>query len=251
MFYDVLAIVTAGFLSGIIKTGVGVGAGIFLLPTLCLVFPAKLALGIGAPLMLASDILGLRFYWKEWLPRPALTKLLISVLPGLILGIILLPLIPGHIFRICIGIFGAVYAINMIWPQCPSAVFLRRTFGNLSARHETGSTYFFGFLGGVATVLAHAGGIVWSLFLLKVAPDRRIFVGTTIILFFITNLYKLVSYICIDILSFDDLLMILPAIPMVFVGSFIGNVVNKKCKSDLFRKIVLFIILFLSLSLCF
>lgn len=250
MFYEILTIAIAGFLSGIIKTGVGVGAGIFLLPTLCLVFPAKLALGIGAPLMLASDILGLKFYWKQWLPHPALTKLMISVIPGLILGIILLPMIPGDVFRVCIGIFGTLYALNMLWKTGPLANFIRGIFGGLKERYQDKSSYFFGFLGGVATVLAHAGGIVWSLFLLDAAQNRRIFVGTTIILFFITNLYKVISYIFIDILSVNDLMMILPAIPMVFVGSWIGNIINKRFKSDIFRKIVLCIIMFLSISLC-
>lgn len=57
------------------------------------------------------------------------------------------------------------------------------------------------FSGGFSTVLAHAGGLVWSMYLLTAARDRRIFVGTTVILFFVTNIYKTVSYIYIDIIS--------------------------------------------------
>ena len=64
-----LFLAAAGFLSGLIKTGVGVGSGLVLLPTLALVFPAKVALGLGAPMLLASDIIGLHYYWKQWLPR--------------------------------------------------------------------------------------------------------------------------------------------------------------------------------------
>ena len=85
----------AGFLSGLIKTGVGVGSGLVLLPTLALVFPAKVALGLGAPMLLASDIIGLHYYWKQWLPRRELTRLFLAVIPGLFIGIVLLPMIPG------------------------------------------------------------------------------------------------------------------------------------------------------------
>ena len=59
--WEVCIVALAGFCSGIIKNGVGVGSGIFLLPTLALAFPAKVALGLGAPLMLASDIIGMRY----------------------------------------------------------------------------------------------------------------------------------------------------------------------------------------------
>ena len=78
-----LFLAAAGFLSGLIKTGVGVGSGLVLLPTLALVFPAKVALGLGAPMLLASDIIGLHYYWKQWLPRRELTRLFLFVMPFL------------------------------------------------------------------------------------------------------------------------------------------------------------------------
>ena len=250
---DVLIIALAGFCSGIIKTGVGVGAGIFLLPTLALAFPTKLALGIGAPLMLASDVIGLKYYWMEWLPKQKLIRLFCAVIPGLILGLILLPLIPGRLFRIMVGLFGALYAISYLWPGFPVATLLKKIFATdgkpQTEASERRGMYFYGCLGGFATVLAHAGGLVWSLFLVNAAPDRRMFVGTTIILFFVTNIYKTVSYLCIDILTWDSLLQVLPAIPMVFLGSFLGNYLNKRCNPAVFRKIVLCFIFMTSVSL--
>lgn len=254
---DVFFIATVGFLSGLIKTGVGVGAGIVLLPTLALVFPAKVALGLGAPMLLVSDIMGLRYYWKQWLPRPELTRLFLAIAPGLLLGIVLLPLIPGRAFRICIGLFGTLYALSLLWPPFPVAVLLKKLFGRLNERcmkspgQSHKGAYIYGFLGGFSTVLAHAGGLVWSLYLLTAARDRRIFVGTTIILFFVTNIYKTISYVWIDIISLDSLMLILPAIPMIILGSYLGNIMNKKCNQAVFRKTVLCFILMTSISLCF
>lgn len=252
---SVVIIALAGFCSGIIKTGVGVGAGIFLLPTLSLAFPAKIALGLGAPMMLASDIIGLRYYWKQWLERRALLRLLAAVVPGLILGAVLLPLIPGRVFRICVGIFGACYALCLLWQGFPLARLLKRLFGRVDARlagdqDSAPGAWLYGFLGGLATVLAHAGGVVWSLYLVKAAPDRRIFVGTTIIMFFLTNIYKVVSYIHLDILPLESLVQVLPAIPMILLGSHLGNVLNKRINQALFRKIVLCCILCISITLC-
>ena len=249
--YGIIALV--GFFSGIIKTGVGVGAGIFLLPTLALAFPVKVALGLGAPLMLVSDVIGLRYYWMQWLPRVDLCRLLLAALPGLILGVVLLPLIPGGIFRVCVGLFGFCYALGLLWPHFPITALLKRLFGGLNARcadRSNAGAYIYGFLGGLSTVLAHAGGLVWSLYLLTAARDRRIFVGTTIIMFFITNIYKTVSYVYIDIISLHTLIGVLPAIPMILLGSYFGNIINKKCDYILFKKIVLFFIMITSITLC-
>ncbi|WP_165065842.1 sulfite exporter TauE/SafE family protein [Desulfovibrio sp. ZJ200] len=253
---DIVIIALAGFFSAIIKTGVGVGAGLFLLPTLALAFPAKVALGLGAPLMLVSDAIGLRYYWKQWLPRADLARLFLAALPGLILGVVLLPLIPGEIFRTGVGLFGVLCALSRLWPRFPVAILLKKLFGGFNARcasqenpTHTGA-YIYGFLGGLSTVLAHAGGLVWSLYLITAARDRRVFVGTTIILFFVTNIYKTASYVYIDIISLNSLLQVLPAIPMILLGSYFGNLINKKCDYVLFRKIVLCFILCISITLC-
>ncbi len=251
-----LFLAAAGFLSGLIKTGVGVGSGLVLLPTLALVFPAKVALGLGAPMLLASDIIGLHYYWKQWLPRRELTRLFLAIIPGLFIGIVLLPMIPGRAFRIGVGIFGALYALGMLWPQFPVTALLKKGVGKLNAHcgdseeQNRKGVYFYGFLGGLSTVLAHAGGLVWSLYLLTAARDRRVFVGTTVILFFITNIYKTISYVWIDIISLSALAQVIPAIPMIFIGSYLGNIVNKRCNHLLFRKIVLCFIFFVSITLC-
>ena len=141
---DIIIIAVVGFFSGLIKTGVGVGGGLFLLPTLALAFPAKTALGLGAPLMLVSDIIGLRYYWKQWLPRVELTRLFLAALPGLILGVLVLPLIPGGIFRMGVGVFGVLYALGLLWPRFPVAALLKKLFGGLTARHADKGAYIYG-----------------------------------------------------------------------------------------------------------
>ena len=37
------------------------------------------------------DAIGLRYYWKQWLPRTELTRLFLAALPGLILGLCCCP----------------------------------------------------------------------------------------------------------------------------------------------------------------
>ena len=100
--YAIIAIAAIG--SAVIKNGVGVGAGIFMLPFLALVLPAKFALGLGAPIMLVSDITGVVYYWKEWDKRELLLLLPPAVL-GVILGASMIKLIPNELFRFWVGVF--------------------------------------------------------------------------------------------------------------------------------------------------
>lgn len=248
---EISIVVIAGFLSGIIKNGVGVGSGIFLLPTLSLAFPAKIALGLGAPLMLASDTIGMRYYWKQWAPKQELVRLLLAALPGLILGTILLPIIPAAGFRLGVGIFGMAYAVFQLCPGLPPMTILKKLLSGFNERHASKQIYFYGALGGIATVLAHAGGLVWSLYLMSTMRDRRVFVGTIVLLFFLTNIYKTAAYLYIGTLSVQSLVAILPAIPAVWLGSALGNYANKRIPHELFRKIVLVVIFIVSLQLCF
>lgn len=248
--WEVCIVIIAGFCSGIIKTGVGIGAGVFLLPTLALAFPAKVALGLGAPMMLASDLLGLRYYWKQWATKEVLVRLLVAAIPGLIIGTALLPVIPTNAFRIGVGIFGMFYAVSMLWPSFPPALLLKRAATALNEHHEDKRAYIFGTSGGIATVLAHAGGLVWSLYLLTEVNDKRTFVGTIVIMFLLTNTYKVFAYLFVGTLNINSLISILPAIPFIFLGSYIGNILNIKMNKYIFRKIVLSFIFIVSLNMC-
>jgi len=249
--WEISIIALAGFCSGVIKTGVGIGAGIFLLPTLALAFPAKTALGLGAPLMLASDVIGLRYYWRQWMSRSELMRIMLAAVPGLLAGTLLLPIIPADGFRMGVGIFGMAYAISHLFPGFAPVRWLKASLSSVNNCLEAKQIYFYGAMGGAATVLAHAGGLVWSLYLMTTVKDRRIFVGTLVLMFFITNTYKTIAYVTIGILSIQELLAVLPAIPAVWLGSAIGNAANKHMNQEFFRKLVLAVIFIVAAKLCF
>jgi len=244
--------VLAGFFSGLIKTGVGIGAGIFLLPTLALAFPVKVALALGAPLMLASDTIGLRFYWKQWMPRPELLRIMLAAVPGLLLGVLLLYFLPDDgWFRLAVGIFGMTYAISHLFPGFILVRGLKNALSGVNSCLEGKQIYFYGALGGVATVLAHAGGLVWSLYLMTSVKDRRIFVGTLVLMFFITNIYKTVAFWAMDLLGRQEFFAVLLAVPAVLLGSALGNIANKRMNQEFFRKLVLAVIFLVAAKICF
>ncbi len=46
----------------------------------------------------------MRFYWKQWMAKDEFVRFLLAVIPGLLVGTVLLPIIPASGFRI-LGIY--------------------------------------------------------------------------------------------------------------------------------------------------
>lgn len=75
-----LALVAGAILIGISKAGFGGGPGMLVPPLLALfIEDARIAVGLLLPLLLATDVFALRFYWGRWDKRNVVP---IDPLPG-------------------------------------------------------------------------------------------------------------------------------------------------------------------------
>ena len=97
----------AALVVGFLKTSLGGGIGLVLTPTLTLVLPAPTALALIAALLLLSDPIALRLYWRVWEPRQ------------------LRLLVPMSL----VGVIAGTWVLSLL-----SVVALRRTIGEGSAR---------------------------------------------------------------------------------------------------------------------
>jgi len=247
--YNEIALVAlAVFGSALIKNSVGIGAGIFLLPFLALVFPAKLALGLGAPAMLISDVVGLRNYWREW-NKKELGILIPPAVIGVFVGAIIIKMVPDTLFKIGVGVVAILFSSYHIG----KAVFKRKDehlkpVGE-SANSKKYLTLLFGFLGGTASTVIHAGGMVMSIYLLQRPMDKRAFVGTLVVFFAVLNFLKIGAYLKIGIMSSEIALLVAAMSPIIIFGGWFGNFLNKRFSQDLFRVIVLMIIFIIGMKL--
>ena len=247
----VLALATAA--SSVIKNGAALGSGIFLLPVLALVFPPKIALGLGAPIMLASDLMGIRNYWGEWDDWREILRILLAACLGIFLGGYLIHLVPPQIFKRCIGVFAISFSLYQLLKDAgrlPRLLAMPRC-ATIPPQGGLCSSLVIGALGGVATVMAHAGGMVWSIYYAGRKLDKRRFVSTMILLFALSNMVKLVTYIQMDILSLRSTLIVAALFPVIILASNLGNFLNRRLNQTLFRRIVLLLILVLGGSLVF
>jgi len=247
-YFEYLIIAIAATGSAVIKNGVGVGAGIFMLPFLSLVLPAKFALGLGAPIMLVSDIAGVVYYWKEW-NKKELHLLLFPAFLGVILGASMIKAIPNELFRFWVGIFAAAFSVYHLFRlKFPKHEETDRWAIWITNPNKF-LTVLFGFLGGLASSVIHAGGLVMSVYLIQSSRDKRAFVGTFVLFFAITNFLKVIAYLRIEILTGEIVLLVAGISPLIILGGFVGNVLNKRVSQKAFMVIVLAVILVIGITL--
>lgn len=246
---ELVIIIVAVVGSAVIKNGVGVGAGIFLLPFLSLILEPKVALGLGAPAMLISDIVGVRIYWLEW-DKKELMLLVPFALLGVVLGALVVKATPNEIFKFWVGIFAiGVSAYNLYKQKFGADSKKKGLETGITDKENKKLTSLFGFLGGAASTIIHAGGMIMSIYLLHRRKEKRAFVGTFILFFAIINTSKMVSYVGIGILSASTMLLVLALAPLIVVGGLTGNALNKRIPQETFRAIVLVIIFLIGVRL--
>ena len=251
-YSEVIIIAIAVFGSAAIKNGVGVGAGIFLLPFLALALPPKLALGLGAPAMFISDIVGVKNYWGEW-DKKELMILIPLAAVGVVFGTYLIKIVPDTLFKQGIGIFALAFSSFHIIKMIRGRYSKTREVNSPKPEREfTGNKAYsalFGLLGGVASTVAHAGGLTMSVYLLQKRSNPRTFVATLVLFFAFINLLKIVAYAKIDIINMHVMMLVAMLSPVILIGGMAGNILNKKFSQELFRLIVLILIFFIGLRL--
>jgi len=250
-YTDIIIIAFAVFGSAVIKNGVGVGAGIFLLPFLALVLPPKVALGLGAPAMLISDIIGVRNYWGEWDKKELLILMPLAAC-GVVCGSYLVQITPDVTFKHGVGIFALTFSSYQIVKQIRSRPFNpaeTKTVPSKQGMQGRAYTIVFGLLGGIASTVAHAGGLMMSVYMLQKRSKPRIFVGTLVLFFALINLFKIIAYSKIGIITSQVLVLVLALSPVIIIGGLLGNILNKKVPQDLFRFIILLLIFLIGLRL--
>ncbi len=228
MLYLMMAV--TALLAGIIKTGFGVGAGIFLTPLLALMVGPKQAVGMMSPMMLITDVLTLYAFWGKWNWRQ-----IKIIFPGTVLGTIIgayyLSWASPTIAKVTIGIIAVVFSSMQIYKvKNPSALqkFKLRTW------HGVLTSFF----SGIASAIANAGGIVVTIYLVSVGLSKEAFVATLVGVLLLSDISKFVLYTHLNILTWNFLLIGLALTPVMILGSWLGRKLIDKLNE---RQYVLYI----------
>ncbi len=95
-----------------------------------------------------------------------------------------------------------------------------------------------GTFAGASSTLAHAAGPIIAMYLLPLKLERKLFVATTALYFFVLNSIKMPSYYAAGQFDHAEFTFTALFLPIVFAGAIFGFWVNKRMSDKLFTKII-------------
>ncbi|MFV0415143.1 MAG: sulfite exporter TauE/SafE family protein [Chthoniobacterales bacterium] len=233
---------TGSIFVGMSKAGFA-GTGIFGIIIFAAVLPARESVGMILPLLIIADLLAIFTFVKyvDW-------KQVFTLAPPATLGVIgawfLMPHISDANFAPFIGVLILCLLLMMLWLRFSPAL------TNFTLRHPHFGKGM-GFLAGLTSMLANAGGPPASLYLLTRKLPKMAFVGTGAWYFFFLNLFKVPFSSSMGLINKQSLLLDLQILPFIIIGFFTGLWLLNKINQTLFEWSVITLILPGSLYLIF
>lgn len=184
----VILITFAGvFLICFMKGAFGGGFAIVGIPLLSLVMDPVTAGGLLAPLFIAMDLFGLR-YWK---PSTWSKPDLVWLVPGLVVGIGIGYVLFRGLDHRAIAIVMAVVTLTFVgmWFMRGGEVVVRAR----SSRKAVAA----GMTSGITTMVAHSGGPPLAMYLPPLGLGKQMYAGTTSMFFTVGNLLKALPWLAL------------------------------------------------------
>jgi len=240
----ILVLCFGALMIGLTKAGFGGGTGIVVTPLwITILYPEdpKKVIGLMLPLLLITDIFALFHYWGKW-NRKNVMYLVPGAIIGIAIGMVILGKIPESYFKKTIGVLACLFAIITL---------LRSRIQKAEAKihFKLWHGMIAGAATGLASTLAHIGGLISSMYLLTQRLSNQAFVGTTTALYFIINATKVPGYAKLGLFSKSGLILNLWLVPLIGIGVLLGIFLNKRVSNKWFSRIILMIVLIAGIKL--
>lgn len=231
----------AVFLIGLTKSGFGSGTGLMVIPMTAIALGyipergSEAALGLLLPLLIVGDLISI-FQYRKIFSMEIVKHLLPGTAVGVVLGALLLwslhkqKEVVGALIRIEIGI-ECILLVGLHW---------WRQYRGMQSHlmREPWRTHLTGGFSAISSTLAHAAGPIIAMYLLPLKLDRRLFVGTCAIYFFILNTAKLPAYYFSHQFDRAELSFTMKFLPLLVLGAMVGFAINQRLSDKLFSRVV-------------
>jgi len=227
--------------AGVMKGGFANAMVFAATPTIAMILPLNVTLGVLLPLLLLMDITSLRLVWRRWDPI-ALRSILMGIVPGVLLGLLIFRSLSFEALNLILGVivisfvgFQVLRSFNLLPPP-------RRKMGRVAGA-------VCGAASATMSFVAHAGGPPLIIYLLSQKLDKATFHATTVVVFFCINLVKLSLYIGEGIITLEAFNLSLMLVPFAIAGVYLGARVQHLVSDRIFFPLIYVGVLILGVRL--
>ena len=236
----ILCAVIAVTLTGLGKGGLS-GIGMLATPLLASVIPPISAAAIMLPVLIVQDVFSVWNYRRDY----DMTNLLILV-PSGVIGIAAGYLLAAHLSQaaveLALGIISIVFSLrSLIGPAA---------MPKPGARPSTVFGWICGAMAGFTSMIAHAGGPPFQIYVMPQRLARDVFVGTGVILFGVLNLIKVVPYVALGTLTANSLKASLLLAPLAIAATYAGIWLVRRIDQEKFYTITYVLLAMVGVKLC-
>ena len=223
MFYA--AALPAVTLLGLAKGGFA-GIGLLALPLLTLTISPLQAAAITLPILLVQDVVSVWAYRHTWDSRN-LAILLPSATFGIVLGYVLAAQVSDAAVTLAVGAVSLVFALRRLIQFA-----LSRKPAPRPADIPRG--FIWGAASGFTSMIAHAGGPPFQIYVLPQGLARDVFVGTGAIFFAIVNWIKVLPYLALGQFTPENLATSAALFPVAIGSTLLGVALVRRVDGDRF-----------------
>ncbi|NNK79157.1 MAG: sulfite exporter TauE/SafE family protein, partial [Litoreibacter sp.] len=178
------------------------------------------------PLLMLVDVWTLKPFWRRW-DWPNSKVLIVGGALGVVLAAWLYKTIEADMLRVLIGLISIGFVLYQ----------LSTRLGLLRLREHPfrpGLGIFVGVVSGAASFISHAGGPPVAMFLLTQKIGKTTYQATTVLVFWIVNIFKFIPYAFLGIFTWETLLADLYLAPVAILGAALGIYAHRRVPEPVF-----------------
>ena len=235
---NLVLIVFAVFLGGIVKGSVGIGMSMFSVPIIAFILPPTKAMMLLCFPVIFTNFLQMDI--KKGVGSFRFLPMFLALFLGLLIGGKLILNLSLNFISISIATVIIIFT---------SLNFFGINLKNLKKANEKILSviigFFSGILGGLTTF--YAPPIIT--FLISINLDKEFFIRTTATMYFFASIPLYSSMVYHGLGNYYDLTISLILVIPAIVGQFFGSKVRKKMSNEIFQKLVLIILIIIGFTL--
>ncbi|KUL95655.1 membrane protein [Bosea sp. WAO] len=233
--------VPAVILMGLSKGGFS-GLGLLSLPLMALIVSPVQAAAIMLPILIIQDVVTVWSYRHEFDRRN-----LATLIPGMLLGVLAGYLLAAKVSDAVVGFAVGVISIGFA---------LRRLLGGKAAKAPvTQANYaagsFWGVVCGFTSMIAHAGGPPFQIYVMPQRLPPAVFVGTGALFFALMNWIKVLPYFILGQFSPQNLTASAVLFPVAILSTLAGVWLVRRVPAERFYTLIYWLLVAVGLKLVY
>ncbi|SED23188.1 sulfite exporter TauE/SafE family protein [Rhodobacter sp. 24-YEA-8] len=220
-----IATLVAVILVGLSKGGLG-GMSLLGVPVMAMVMSPVTAAAILLPVLVVMDMVSVA-NWRKWVDWRLIALFMPGALAGIGIGWFTAEMVSDAVVRLIVGLVSAAFVLRVLGQHLMQREVQPRGQRPVQAQFWAG-------IAGYTSFVAHAGAPPLQIYMMPLKLDPKLYTGTLVMFFAITNALKLIPYLALGQFGAENLMASALLLPLAVVSTWVGAWSVRRMRADIF-----------------